>query len=299
MDADATGFYQSAVFNAGPDSGTVTRRFGMVIGSGRKGQSYLYWGGDSLFQLPVSYWTSLDEWVMSPGYAEGVANFDRVVAPRCLECHTTSIRNLPAAGIANRYDTTTMVLGIACEKCHGPGRAHIRRAESSIARILGSGIVNPRDLPREREVQICASCHGGIGEERAPAFSYRPGERLANYLHLQSPPPNEPLDVHDNQVALLERSECYQRSGMTCATCHDVHVQERDPVALSARCLTCHTVSSCGLFPKHGSELAGRCVDCHMPERTSNAIVSAIRGAAVRPRIRSHWIRIYPESGAR
>src|SRR2546430_12474492 len=31
--------------------------------------------------------------------------------------------------------------------------------------------------------------------------------------------------------------------------------QQRDTVALSGRCLTCHTVQNCGLFPQHGHEL--------------------------------------------
>jgi hypothetical protein len=296
MESRDSGFYQSAVVSAGPDSGTVTQRFGVVIGSGRKGQTYLFWRGDRLFQLPVSYWTSLDDWVMSPGYPEGVANFGREVAPRCLECHSTVAKSLLAMNAQNRYDTTSMILGIACERCHGPGKEHAASAGSLVRRIFGTGIVHPRKLPREREVEICASCHGGIGEEISPAFSYRAGERLGNYLRLHEPLPDEPLDVHDNQVALLQRSACYRNSGMTCATCHDVHVQQRDPAYFSNRCLTCHTARSCGLFPTHGEALVGRCVDCHMPEQRSSVIVSSVEGSAVRPRIRSHWIRVYPDS---
>jgi hypothetical protein len=301
MEARADGFYQTAVMGSGADtlSMSISRRFGLVIGSGRKGQTYLYWSGDRLFQLPISYWTSLDGWVTSPGYAEGVANFNRPVEPRCLECHSTSFRALPALSGANRYDAEHRVLGVACERCHGPGREHAERKGSPIGRVLGSAIVNPVRLSREREVEVCASCHGGIGEERAPAFSYRPGERLGNYLHLRTPPPDEPLDVHDNQVALLQRSACYQASGMSCATCHDVHRTQRDAAAFSSRCLTCHTVESCGLFPTHGAALARNCVDCHMPEESSSVIVSAVEGRAVRPRIRSHWIRVYPGTAGR
>jgi hypothetical protein len=299
MEARADGFYQTAVLGTGPDTSSISRRIGLVIGSGRKGQSYLYWRGDRLFQLPVSYWTGLDRWVTSPGYAEGVANFDRPVEPRCLECHGTSFRVLPAGGAENRYDTEHQVLGIACERCHGPGRAHVERERSPVARARGSAIVNPVRLSREREVEVCASCHGGVGEGTAPAFSYRPGERLGNYLHLRNPPPDEPLDVHDNQVALLQRSACYRESGMSCATCHDVHRTQRDAAAFSSRCLTCHTVRSCGLFPTHGAALARNCVDCHMREETSAVIVSAMGERSVRPRIRSHWIRVYPETAGR
>lgn len=299
MDARPSGFYQTAVMASGEDSASIGERFGVVIGSGRKGQSYLYWHLDRLYQLPVSYWTSLDRWVMSPGFPAAAAKFDRPVAPRCLECHITSATVLPSDPAQNRYDSTTMILGISCEKCHGPGRGHAARPGSALTRIFRGDIVDPAHLTREREVAVCAACHGGIGDAKAPAFSYRPGERLANYLHLYEPEPSEALDVHDNQVALLKRSACYRQSGMTCATCHDVHVQQRDPAAFSERCLTCHTVQSCGLFPTHGDALRGKCVDCHMPDQTSGVITSAVAGSTVQPRIRNHWIRVYPETARR
>ena len=67
-------------------------------------------------------------------------------------------------------------------------------------------IVNPKGLSRERRVDVCAQCHGGLGEERARAFSFVPGRSLADYVQLLPPDPNAKLDVHGNQVALLERS---------------------------------------------------------------------------------------------
>ena len=48
MEARPDGLYQSAVIEQPPD--TITRPFDLVIGSGRKGQSYLYWKGDRLFE---------------------------------------------------------------------------------------------------------------------------------------------------------------------------------------------------------------------------------------------------------
>lgn len=103
------------------------------------------------------------------------------------------------------------------------------------------------------------------------------------------------VDVHGNQVELLERSRCFQSSAMTCATCHDVHQTQRDTVALSARCLTCHTAKSCGLYPREGERLVGRCVDCHMPKQASNVIVSSFEGKRERPLVRTHWIKIYQQ----
>src|SRR5213078_4429349 len=103
---------------------TLSERFDIVLGSGRKGQTYLCWrAGDQLFELPVSYWTELRRWINSPGYEDGQLNFSRPVSPRCLECHASAFESLPAPGIINRYNKTNYILGIACEKCHGPGQA--------------------------------------------------------------------------------------------------------------------------------------------------------------------------------
>jgi hypothetical protein len=296
MEARPDGLYQSAVVDQPPD--TITRRFDLVIGSGRKGQSYLYWKGDRLFELPVSYWRSLQSWVNSPGYSDRSANFDRPAAPRCLECHATYFRSVSEDGFGNRYDREHYLLGVYCEKCHGPGREHVAR-EGSWKRQLGPAIVNPRKLARPRELAVCALCHGGIARETAPAFTYRPGQPLDRYLVLQPPLPGEEIDVHGNQVALLARSRCFQASEMTCSTCHDVHRTQRDAAAFSGRCLTCHEVKSCGLFPTHGQSLQGECVSCHMPELTSNVIFSTSEGRTTRPKVRSHWIKVYPDSLAR
>src|SRR4051812_25189198 len=48
VDADSTGYYQTAVIGSGKDSVTRKERMDLVIGSGRKGQSFLYWRADQL-----------------------------------------------------------------------------------------------------------------------------------------------------------------------------------------------------------------------------------------------------------
>jgi hypothetical protein len=301
MEAHPDGFFQTAVVGEPPDTTTITKRIDLVIGSGRKGQTYLYWdSGNRLYQLPISYWTALRAWISSPGYPEGVVNFHRVVAPRCLECHATHLEPVGDTIESNRYDREKQVLGVTCEKCHGPGREHVERQGSVLGRLMGNAVVNPAELPRTRQLEQCAQCHGGIGEPAAPAFSYRPGEPLQRYLHLSPPPnPDEVVDVHGNQVALLMRSPCFQGSNMTCSTCHDVHRTQRDAAAFSARCLTCHQAQSHEPVPAGGPSLATGCVDCHMPELPSSAIVSVRDAKQVRPRVRTHWIRVYSEEERR
>src|SRR2546422_4380927 len=69
---------------------------------------------------------------------------------------------------------------------------------------------------RDWSSDVCSSdlalCHSGEGTPRAPPFSYRPGEKLDDYL---IPPPDRDVptpDVHGNQVGLLRRSKCYRSS---------------------------------------------------------------------------------------
>ena len=294
MSADSMGYHQTAVTGTGKDTTTRTERVAYVIGSNRRGQSYLYWRGDSLYQLPVSYWTSLSTWINSPGpgYADGRVNFNRGVAPRCFECHASWIEAKPDFDAVNRYDSAGVMLGITCERCHGAGREHVARERSALRLARGSAIVNPARLPRERLMEACAQCHGGLGAPKVPSFSYVAGNRLEDFIALTQPPPNAPVDVHGNQVALLQRSRCYQASQMTCLTCHDVHATQRDPKQLSGRCLTCHQEQSCKLFPVECHALAGRCVDCHMPVQPSNVIVSALEGTQQREMVRTHSIRV-------
>ena len=297
MEARRDGFFQTAVLGPPQDALTTSRRFDLVIGSGRKGQTYLYWGHtDQIFQLPVSYWTEIDSWVNSPGYGDRVAEFNRPVLPRCFECHASYIEPRADPNAPNRYVTANFVLGVTCERCHGPGARH------AAANPLQAGqqtIVNPAKLPRDRQLDLCSLCHGGVGFSKTPVFSFTVGDSLSDHLQLGSPKPDEPLDVHGNTIELLQRSKCFKSSNMTCSTCHDVHLPQRNVADFSERCLSCHKVQSCGLFPHRGRTLLGKCVDCHLPNQTSNVIFSTHAGARITPKVRNHWIKVYPLSISR
>jgi hypothetical protein len=296
MESKPNGFFQSAVWEIPPVTSVRAERIDVVIGSGRKGQTYLYWKGDRLFQLPVSYWVALESWVNSPGYRDGVADFDRPVIPRCLECHATYAETVAGPLPPNQYKPASLVEGISCERCHGPGRAHVEAMTSSKAGVAGT-IVSPAKLARERQIDVCAQCHGGPGKSLAKAFSYIPGQPLDQYLQRGRPSPGETVDVHGNQIALLQMSQCYQSSaGMSCSTCHNVHEPQRDAAAFSERCRNCHKTESCGLYPRMGAQIASKCVDCHMPNQQSNLIVSDSNGREVKATVRTHWIKVYPET---
>lgn len=299
MTKKGDGNYETATMGTPAHVQTESERIDLVIGSGLRGQSYLYWQGNALYELPVGYWSAGRRWINSPGYADGTADFSRAVHPRCLECHLAYIKPLTADPRVNRYDRESVVTGISCETCHGPGVDHIatlRTASATSWRTLGTAIVNPARFPRDRQVDLCALCHNGIrNKEIAPAFSYRPGGRLEEHVTPDSADPSEHPDVHGNQVGLLKRSKCYLQSpNMTCSTCHEVHAPERTAASYSGKCLTCHKWESCGLSKKMGHAIANNCIDCHMPVEPTRLIVSETAGELIRASMRNHWIKVYP-----
>jgi hypothetical protein len=283
MEAKDGGFFQTAVAPAG----SHTERFAVVVGSGEKGQTYLFWDGDQLFQLPVSYWTNLG-WVNSPGYRDGFADFERAIIPRCLECHATYFQALPPP--SNRYRDAGFSLGIQCEKCHGPGREHAEQEKSRPS--SPTSILNPALFTRDRQLDLCAWCHAGHGKPLLPWFSYLPGNPLGKYMHFPPADPNTPLDVHGNQVDMLKQSRCFRESGMTCLTCHNVHAPQHNLAEFSQRCLTCHKPDS-ATFARPDHKVSDNCIDCHMPKQETNLIVFDFAGKKVRPQMRNHWIKVY------
>jgi hypothetical protein len=288
-------FYQTGV-----DSGKGTsraERIDIVIGSGRRGQSYLYWRNGLLFELPVSYLTGIGRWINSPGYPDGQIDFGRLIVPRCLECHSTSFTLRTDRG-AVRY-SRPYVLGLSCEKCHGDARAHVSYQSAHPADTAGKYILNPARFSRDRHVDNCALCHSGERDPRRPPFSYRPGEKLDDYLVRPSAQDVPIPDVHGNQVELLRRSRCFRASpDLSCSTCHDVHAPQRDVAWFAQKCLACHETHQHPMADQLGERLVGWCIDCHMPNRKSKALEINTPTQRVALRFRTHAIGIYAEAAA-
>jgi Cytochrome c554 and c-prime len=298
MESKPDGFFETAQTGWGSKIYKRTERIDLVTGSGVRGQTYLFWQGSRLFELPVSYWRDGRRWINSPGYIDGTADFSRTVNPACLECHATYIRALSSDPNTNRYDRTSLEPGISCESCHGPGANHVRletqkKTNSGDSSI--NGILNPARFSRDRQVDLCAECHNGIQRVGLkPTFSFIPGSPLSEYFKALPSPDSEHPDVHGNQVGLLQRSKCYRSSEkMSCSTCHDVHTSVRSAESYSQKCLGCHSWQSCGIAKRMGHQITNQCIECHMPVEETNVIVSQTAGQVVHAKMRNHWIKIY------
>jgi hypothetical protein len=302
MTAGDDGFRQTVHVREGAKETTRSERIALVLGSGKMGQSYAYWRGSELLELPVSYLRAADRWVNSPGqrYRDGTADFDRPIEPRCLDCHATWVESRP--GPSNAYSAEGMVLGVSCERCHGPGAKHVAWHREHPGERVGREIARPADLSRERSLELCGQCHGGGTELLRPAFTYRPGEDLETYVR---PPPAQlapPPGVHSaNQLVRLRQSRCFLESDdLTCARCHDPHVAVRDdPSHYSKRCMSCHQPTACGMHSRLGPRIEANCIDCHMPKQEVRSTVFLSPGATSHPRMTEHRIGIDPQATAR
>ena len=307
LEQTENGFFQSAVGFRNGRSDRQRQRIDLILGSGKLGQSFLYWrtngfGEHELFQLPVSYVTPSDKWENSPGYNDGQADFDRVIQPRCLECHTTWFGSSapPRPGV-NAYDRERFVLGISCEKCHGPGREHVTYHEAHPEDDSPRYITHPGSLPPQRQIELCSLCHSGAGIPLKPAFSYRPGKALDEFLELPPYDEQNRIGVHsNNQVARLSKSRCFQETeGMTCTTCHDLHRFERGDLAVfSQRCLQCHQVELTGTHRSLGTQLNGNCIDCHVLKHEDKKTPFETPEGTFYVEMRDHLIGIYPAASA-
>jgi len=289
---DDSKYLQTALFHRDGKTWEHKEQIDIVTGSGKNGQSYLFWQNDHLYQLPVS-WIVDQGWVNSPGYTDGVANFARPVRDNCMSCHSTRMEF--ADQRVNIADPHSVILGVTCERCHGPGQQHVEFHRQN-PDAPSKHIVHPGELPRERLNDICSQCHSGSSQLLKPAFSFRPGEVLSEYRRFTTNG-EKPGGVHTaNQFPRLRQSKCYENSAeMSCATCHNPHKNERDrPEIFSRRCQTCHQPEDCGQFEESGMKIATNCIDCHMPKKLDSSITFDIEGKDKDQflEIRDHFIRV-------
>ncbi len=291
MSQSGESFYQSVVVQRRGQHFEHKERIDIVTGSAKYGQTFLYWKNQCLYELPVSHFTDLNEWINSPGYLDGVANFARPISARCLECHTTWIEQKGSP--FNRFLEKPSVLGITCEKCHGPGREHVEHHRGQPDDKVARHIVNPGNLPREYSMDVCSLCHSGAGEPLQDSFTFRPGDRVADFVMISPETESGPGGVHSaNQQARMALSKCYQQSNeMQCTTCHNPHRQERGDVKLFVeRCLKCHETQDCSVVVKQGAAAEDRCIDCHMPRRSDSQMPMQKQNEVFRPMLRDHLI---------
>jgi hypothetical protein len=277
----------------------IARRFDLVMGC-VKGQTYLSWYGDGLFQLPVSYISALHRWSSSPGYALANLNFDRVITKDCFECHSSYANRNDKGLLDFRINPKSWVFNIDCERCHGPASAHVKFQEDHPEAKQSMYIVSFKTLSRQQKIDLCAVCHSGNNQILLKSrFAFKMGDTMTSYMIPISS--DKPLDVHGNQTQLLEQSKCFRMSNLDCTSCHNVHTSERDSVqTYNERCQNCHSAGKhiCGIMTDSNVNfIKSNCIRCHMPEQKSRLIrvqASVNSSQSIPTVVVNHRIAIYP-----
>lgn len=257
-------------------------------------ETYFRWRDDRVHELPVAWMHSHQCWggvVINP---HGGGDYSRPVTAQCLNCHFTWVDCVP--GESPLFRRETALLGVTCERCHGPGRDHVAHHEKAPADRTPQSIVPPSQLSRERLLDLCAQCHdNGIQFRRAP-FTYRPGDVLSEFVRI----PQFPLE-EDNHVANqnggMQASRCFQQSeSMTCITCHDPHHRRTSENAGAKSCSACHQAADCREQPRLPEAVRGDCISCHMPIRNKVQVNFRTQKDGYVPPARrwEHRIAIYP-----
>lgn len=278
--------------------------FSIVVGSGTKGQSYLFWRDKHLFQLAISYYASADRWSNSPGFPRNRAHFDRPIHSECMGCHGSFTDVDFSSGVLlEAYNPKTMVMGVNCERCHGPGGNHVELFTGNPNFKGDALVVNAAKLTNAQQLDACGVCHASIYKTLNPTVSFRTGDIL-EMVPMEDLDSTGRIDVHGNQYGMLKRSKCYIASNnITCSTCHDPHMAERGNEALfSQRCMNCHNENNTD-FVKMApdmpvDQIKQKCITCHMPNQESKVLnvwldQKQSRTPAV---MRSHLIKVYPDT---
>jgi tetratricopeptide (TPR) repeat protein len=272
-----------------------TARIDLVYGAAQADEVFFSWQGDRLYELPVVWLHPLNRWANARLYRHGKGDFSRDATTRCLECHNTWMEHV--SGTANEYRRDNLVLGVTCERCHGPGRDHVAFHLAHPDAAAAHAVIHPGRLSRERQLAVCTQCHASFPKARGPAFRYRPGEPLEAYFRPSSG--KHPEDDHvANQIKYLRQSKCFQQSDLTCTTCHDPHRWHRRAPSAGGHpsCLKCHQPEACREQPRLPEAVRGDCVGCHMPPRVWMNVHFHTEDDRYVPPIRryQHRIAIYP-----
>lgn len=268
-----------------------------LLGSGNKVVSPLYrTENDELYVLPVNWYSEGGFWEMAPGYEQKHHyGLSRKVQRECMFCHNA----YPFEGMER--DTfihrdifpQTLPEGIDCQRCHGPGEAHVKALLGGVADIetVRNAIVNPAKLPVQERDSVCFQCHmlpavGLVGSRRFDRgdYSFRPGQKLSEYLIHMDPIDNniskeQRFEINHHGYRLTS-SACFSQSkgALTCISCHNPHKktsQNEFIKHVDNICVNCHQNTHQQVeFQVTSTEET--CVSCHMPQRRTQDVIHAV-----------------------
>ncbi len=284
----------------GKPANIVEKQIDYVMGSGNHVRTYISRDNRGrLIQLPLAWYSEQGgRWAMNPGFDRADhRGFRRAVSYECMSCHNAYPD--PASsdtGFGSKAVFSSHVPeGIDCQRCHGPGSAHVQAAQTPGAELdtIRAAIVNPSRLTAERQLEVCMQCHLETTSYPLPNslprfdrgwFAYRPGQPLGETMLFFDHAPGKGRDDKFEIVSAayrLRQSVCFKQSAgkLLCTTCHNAH--DTPPRESAARqfvavCRQCHSATLDRLLATGVHPRSEDCLGCHMPKRRTEDVVHAV-----------------------
>ena len=141
----------------GKETNVDEKQVDFIVGSGNHSRTYLHLTSRNTLQvLPLSWYSEKGGyWDMSPGYDQ--PDFPGSIRPvhyECIFCHNAYPKipeTLKHTGSTEMTFEAPLPEGIDCQRCHGPGEAHVMAASSGATpERIRSSIINPKRLSADR-----------------------------------------------------------------------------------------------------------------------------------------------------
>jgi predicted CXXCH cytochrome family protein len=205
-------------------------------------------------------------------------NMQRPTGPTCDGCHSVDY---------NIHTNQVTEWNVGCERCHGPGSAHVEHPTRS-------NTLNPARMDYVDASDTCIQCHSQGRPLTSPIegkyydwpVGFHAGLNLRDFWQLEEHTLGQTTFTHfaegTSHKNRMQGNDFVQsvmyKHGITCFACHDVHGTEnyaelREPA--NKLCLDCHGPMSLngprtGTLQEHTHHKEGsagsQCIACHMPK---------------------------------
>ena len=240
-----------------------------AFGAGRKALTFVGKTKAGIYgQVRVSWYSATNDLDITPGSKATVKDATDALADwfepgkreECFGCHVSRQAHLLPEHISPGS------AGIQCERCHGPGRQHIKALTEGKGK-QDLAIRHPGRLGDREQYQLCGDCH------RQPPADFD-SEAIDKII-------KDPVSIRFPARRLV-LSRCYNEGTgeLKCTLCHNPHGQLAAPAEYDQKCLSCHALaiaerSHCPVSRKD-------CISCHMPRQH----------LAKHLEFADHWIRV-------
>ncbi|HQV00174.1 MAG TPA: cytochrome c3 family protein, partial [Bacteroidia bacterium] len=267
-----------------------------IVGSGQHTNSHIYNNNGYLYQAPMTYYTQKGIWDLPPSFENGNnTRFSRAIGQECITCHNA----YPTMQMGSENKYSFVANGIDCERCHGPGAAHVQHIQAGhltdTANAIDYSIVNPAKLPINLQLDVCQRCHiqgNAVLKPGKSFFDFKPGISLSSVMDVYMPvyTGQETEHIMASHAERLKMSQCYintseqisnntaklqalrpYKNALTCITCHNPHVSVKvtGKEIYNRACVNCHQSNGHKLCTAPTVKLnaaKNNCIQCHMPK---------------------------------